>query len=227
MRILFAEDEMDLNHIVTKSLEEEKYSVDSCTDGQEAIDCFSAAEYDVVILDVMMPQKDGYEVLKEIRSQNSRVPVLFLTAKDAIEERVRGLDAGANDYLVKPFSLEELLARVRALTRSGHAHAADTKLSCADLTMDVASHTVRRGNTEIELTSKEYQLLEYLLYNQGNVLSRRKIEDHIWNFDYEGGTNVVDVYIRYLRQKIDKGFDKKLIHTKRGVGYVLMDESSL
>ena len=223
MRILFAEDEKDLNSVVTEALKEEQYSVDSCFDGQEALDCFAAAEYDAVILDVMMPGKDGYEVLKEIRRRNTAVPVLFLTARDAVKDRVRGLDAGANDYLVKPFSLEELLARIRAMTRKGHEHAAGTILTCGDLSMDVAAHVVRRGGRQIELTAKEYQLLEYLLYNQGVVLSRRKIEDHIWNFDYEGGTNVVDVYIRYLRQKIDKDFEKKLIRTKRGVGYVLME----
>lgn len=224
MRILFAEDEPDLNRVVTRALLEERYLVDSCRDGQEALDCFLAAEYDVVILDVMMPGKDGYEVLKEIRRQDGKIPVLFLTARDAIEDRVKGLDAGANDYLVKPFSLEELLARVRVLTRSGHRYASDTTLTCKDLVMDVASHTVRRAGQEITLTAKEYQLLEYLLYNKGTVLSRRQIEDHIWNFDYEGGTNVVDVYIRYLRQKVDRDFDEKLIQTKRGAGYVLTDE---
>ena len=223
MRILFAEDEPDMNRVVTRALLDERYLVDSCRDGREAVDCFLAAEYDVVILDVMMPGKDGYEVLNEIRRHDGKVPVLFLTARDAIADRVKGLDAGANDYLVKPFSLEELLARVRVLARSGHRHASDTTLTCGDLVMDVAAHTVHRAGQEITLTAKEYQLLEYLLYNKGTVLSRRQIEDHIWNFDYEGGTNVVDVYIRYLRRKIDRDFDVKLIRTKRGVGYVVTD----
>ena len=225
MRILYAEDEKDLNHIVTKALQEERFLVDSCFDGEEAIDCLQTAEYDAVILDVMMPKKDGYDVLKAIRSKKESVPVLFLTAKDAIEERVRGLDAGANDYLVKPFSLEELLARVRVLTRTKH-DTQDHLLRAADLTLDTVSHEVRRDGKVIDLTAKEYQLLEYLMYNQGKIVSRTQIEYHIWNFDYEGGTNVVDVYIRYLRQKIDKPFDQKLIRTKRGIGYMLTGEKA-
>lgn len=225
MRILYAEDETDLNHIVTKALREEQFSVDSCFDGEEAIDCLRTAEYDAIILDVMMPKKDGYDVLKVIRNQKRQVPVLFLTAKDAVEERVRGLDAGANDYLVKPFSLEELLARVRVLTRTKHETQSNV-LKAADLSLDTVSHEVRRDGKRIDLTAKEYQLLEYLMYNQGKIVSRAQIEDHIWNFDYEGGTNVVDVYIRYLRQKIDKPFDQKLIRTKRGIGYMLTGDEA-
>ncbi|MCR5667213.1 MAG: response regulator transcription factor [Eubacterium sp.] len=223
MRILYAEDEKDLNEVVTKTLQDEHYMVDSCFDGQEAIDCLSCAEYDAVILDVMMPIKDGYDVLKVIKEQSPGTPVLFLTAKDAVEERVRGLDAGANDYLVKPFSLEELVARVRVMTRLYH-NAPSSVLKVADLEIDTSSHRVKRAGVEIELTAKEYQLLEYLAYNQGKVLSRTKIEDHIWDFDYEGGTNVVDVYIRYLRQKIDEGHELKLIRTKRGAGYLITGE---
>lgn len=225
MRILYAEDETDLNGIVTKALEAERFVVDSCFDGEEAIDCLDVAEYDAAILDVMMPKKDGYDVLKFIREKYPTLPVLFLTAKDAVEERVRGLDAGANDYLVKPFSLDELTARVRVMTRVSHR--VDTNiLRVADLELDTSSHVVKRAGKEIELTAKEYQLLEYLMYNEGKVLSRTRIEDHIWNYDYEGGTNVVDVYISYLRVKIDKGHDQKLIHTKRGVGYILSGEKA-
>ncbi len=223
MRILYAEDEEDMNRIVTEALREEKYLVDSCRNGQDAIDCLETSEYDAVILDVMMPIRDGYDVLKVIRQKKPETPVLFLTAKDAVEERVQGLDAGANDYLVKPFSLDELMARVRVMTRHNHALSSSI-LRCGDLELDPGAHVVKRGGRVMDLTAKEYQLLEYMMYNKGVVLSRSRIEDHIWDYSYVGGTNVVDVYIGYLRQKIDKDFDKKLIKTKRGMGYLLTDE---
>lgn len=223
MRLLFAEDERDLNHILTKKLTEEGYSVDSCFDGEEALDFLLSADYDGVILDVMMPKKDGFEVLKEMHEEGIDAPVLFLTARDSIQDRVHGLDIGASDYLVKPFSMEELLARVRALTRR-NVESKSSVLTAGDLTMDTASHTVTRAGNQIDLSAKEYALLKYLLHNKNLVLSRETIEDHIWNFDYEGGTNVVDVYIRYLRKKIDDGYDTKLIGTVRGVGYVLRCE---
>lgn len=223
MRVLIAEDEQDLNFIVSSKLKESGYSVDSCLDGKEAILYLSSAEYDVVILDIMMPGADGFKVLEKIRSDGKATPVLFLTARDSIQDRVRGLDAGANDYLVKPFSLEELLARVRVLTRSAHGSVQNV-LTADDLTMDIGSREVTRGGKRIELSSKEYQLLEYLLHNKGIVLSREKIENHIWNFDYEGGTNVVDVYISYLRKKIDGAGTKKLLRTVRGVGYVIRED---
>lgn len=223
MRLLFAEDERDLNNILTKKLTEEGYSVDSCFDGEEALDFLLSADYDGVILDVMMPKKDGFEVLKEMHEEGIDAPVLFLTARDSIQDRVHGLDIGASDYLVKPFSMEELLARVRALTRR-NVESKSSVLTAGDLTMDTASHTVTRAGNQIDLSAKEYALLKYLLHNKNLVLSRETIEDHIWNFDYEGGTNVVDVYIRYLRKKIDDGYDTKLIGTVRGVGYVLRCE---
>lgn len=223
MRLLFAEDERDLNNILTKKLTEEGYSVDSCYDGEEALDFLLSADYDGVILDVMMPKKDGFEVLKEMHEEGIDAPVLFLTARDSIQDRVHGLDIGASDYLVKPFSMEELLARVRALTRR-NVESKSSVLTACDLTMDTASHTVTRAGNQIDLSAKEYALLKYLLHNKNLVLSRETIEDHIWNFDYEGGTNVVDVYIRYLRKKIDDGYDTKLIGTVRGVGYVLRCE---
>ena len=225
MRLLYAEDEEDLNRIVTKKLTEEGFSVDSCFDGSEAIDNIQFTEYDAVILDIMMPHSDGYAVLKELRKLKKNTPVLFLTARDSIEDRVTGLDSGANDYLVKPFSFEELLARIRVLTREKH-NITENILSIGDLELNLSSHIVTRGGTEINLTSKEYQLLEYLLYNKEKVLSREKIENHIWNYDYEGGTNVIDVYIRYLRKKIDDGFPTKLIHTVRGAGYVIREENN-
>ena len=220
MRILFAEDEADLNRIVTARLTEEGYSVDACTDGAEAIDCLDAAEYDAVILDIMMPKADGFTVLKHLRDQGKMTPVLFLTARDAVSDRVKGLDMGANDYLIKPFSFDELKARIRVMTRTVFGEKSNL-LTLDDLEMDLAAHIVKRAGKAIDLSAKEYALLEYLMHNTGVVLSREKIEDHIWNFDYEGGTNVVDVYISYLRKKIDGGFDTKLIHTVRGSGYVL------
>lgn len=225
MRLLYAEDEEDLNKVVTKKLTEEGFSVDSCFDGREAIDNVQFTEYDAAILDIMMPHADGFAVLKELRKLKKNTPVLFLTARDSIEDRVTGLDSGANDYLVKPFSFEELLARIRVLTREKH-NLTENILSIADLSLNLSSHTVTRGGAEINLTSKEYQLLEYLLYNKEKVLSREKIENHIWNYDYEGGTNVIDVYIRYLRKKIDDGFPTKLIHTVRGTGYVIREENN-
>ncbi len=223
MRILFAEDERDLNDIITKKLVSEGYSVDSVYDGEEAMDILSYTDYDAIILDIMMPKADGFAVLRALRGAGKNTPVLFLTARDSVQDRVAGLDSGANDYLVKPFSVEELLARIRAMTRTAFG-VADSLISVGDLTMDSAAKIVKRDGKEIPLSAKEYALLEYLMHNRGIVLSREKIENHIWNFDYEGGTNVVDVYISYLRKKIDEGHDKKLIHTVRGRGYVLREE---
>jgi DNA-binding response OmpR family regulator len=223
MRILVAEDERDLNSIVSRKLAAEGYSVDSFFDGDEAIAALRVANYDAVVLDINMPKADGFAVLRSLRAAGKTTPVLFLTARDSIEDRVRGLDAGANDYLVKPFSLAELLARIRAMTRAASAMASNV-LSLADLTMDLDAHIVMRAGQEITLSPKEYALLECLLRNKGHVLSRKQIQDSLWNFDYEGGTNVVDVYIRYLRKKIDEGFATKLIQTVRGAGYVMREE---
>ncbi len=222
MRILLAEDERDLNEIIVRKLTAEGYSVDACFDGEEAAGILSYTDYDAVILDIMMPGADGFSVLRRLRDAGKTTPVLFLTARDAVADRVKGLDSGANDYLVKPFSLDELCARVRAMTRASYGRVSNV-LRAGDLTLDCASHQVTRGGEEIALSAKEYALLEYMMYNKGVVLSREKIEDHIWNFDYEGGTNVVDVYIRYLRKKIDDGHGEKLIHTVRGSGYVLRE----
>ena len=224
MRILIAEDQKDLNKVLTKKLTAEGYSVDSCFDGEEALDFLNMAQYDGVILDIMMPRLDGLSVVKHMRASGDAAPVLFLTARDSVEEKVRGLDLGANDYLVKPFSFEELMARVRALTRKSTAENSPVYEIC-DLRLDTGSHSVTRSDKKIKLSAKEFALLEYLLRNKGQVLSREKIENNLWNFDYEGGTNAVDVYIRYLRKKIDEDFSPRLIHTVRGVGYVLKDES--
>ena len=182
MRILLAEDEQDLNRIITQKLGSDGYSVDSCYDGKEAMELLSCAEYDAIILDIMMPKADGYEVLRKLRSSGTSTPVLFLTARDAVSDRVKGLDSGANDYLVKPFSFEELSARLRVMLRTSFGVTSNV-LSLADLTMDCTAHVVKRGGKEISLSAKEYELLEYMLHNQGIVLSREKIEDHIWNFD--------------------------------------------
>ncbi len=224
MRILLAEDERDLNRIITQKLTSDGYSVDSCFDGLEAIDILAYTDYDAIILDIMMPKADGYAVLQDLRSKGKATPVLFLTAKDAVADRVRGLDSGANDYLVKPFSFEELSARIRVMTRTVFGMS-NNLLTVSDLTLDCAKQIVKRAEKEILLSAKEYALLEYLMHNKGIILSREKIEDHIWNFDYEGGTNVVDVYISYLRKKIDEGHEEKLIHTIRGRGYVLRGDS--
>lgn len=220
MRILFAEDEKSLNKIITKQLKASGYSVDSCFDGGEAYDLITMTDYDAAIFDVMMPVMNGFDLVKKIRAKGIDVPVLFLTARDSIEDRVTGLDIGADDYLVKPFSFDELSARLRVMTRKKYGKKTGV-ITIDDLSIDTASMHVERAGKNISLSAKEYELLRYLAMNKGVVLSRGKIEDHIWNYDYEGGTNVVDVYIRYLRKKIDDGFDKKLIHTVRGAGYVI------
>ncbi|MBS5931908.1 MAG: response regulator transcription factor [Clostridiales bacterium] len=225
MRILVVEDERDLNSIIVKRLNKVGYSVDSCYDGEEALDYMRLGEYDVILLDIMLPKMNGLDVVRTLRKKRDKTPVLLLTAKDAIEDRVIGLDSGADDYLVKPFAFEELLARVRVLTRRSIEEVTNV-FSVANLSVDCDTRIVKRGETVIPLSSKEFSVLEYLIRNQGIVLSRAKIEQHIWNFDYEGGSNVIDVYIRYLRKKIDQDFEPKLIHTIRGAGYVLRDEAS-
>lgn len=223
MRILIAEDERDLNAILKKKMENEGYSADCCFDGEDALYYLEQAEYDAVIMDVMMPKLDGFNVVEKYRKSGGKAPVLFLTARDSIEDRVQGLDIGANDYLVKPFSFAELMARIRAMTRTSTGVVSNV-FTAGDLTVDISAKLVKRGDKTITLSSKEFALLEYMIKNKGRVLSREQIENNIYNFDREGGTNVVDVYIRYLRKKIDEGFDSRLIHTVRGSGYVLREE---
>ena len=222
MRILLAEDEKNLNDIIVKTLKKEHYTIDYCFNGEEALDYLRFAEYDAILLDIMMPKKSGLEVLKALRKEGNNVPVLLLTAKDNIEDRVKGLDAGADDYLVKPFAIDELLARIRALLRRRSGRS-DHRYTIANLIVDIDARTVYRDDQEIKLSSKEFSILEYLISNQGIVLTRDKIEQHIWNYEYEGASNVVDVYIRYLRKKIDDNYSPKLIHTIRGTGYVLKE----
>ena len=223
MRILVVEDEQSLNRIITKRLEKEGYSVDSCCDGEDALAFLDMGEFDAVILDIMIPKIDGFGVLQAIRAKKLEVPVLFLTARDSIDDRVKGLDAGADDYLIKPFAFDELLARLRVMIRKKAGNVTNI-FEIADLKVDINSHRVWRNCDEISLSAKEFDVLEYLIRNKDIVLSREKIESHIWNFDYSGGSNVIDVYIRYLRKKIDDPYEKKLIHTIRGAGYVLREE---
>lgn len=222
MRILVAEDDIDLNEIIVKKLRAEGYAVDSCYTGLEVLDYLNSVQYDVAVLDIMMPEMDGLEAVRRMRANKNLTPVIFLTARDTIADKVKGLDMGANDYLVKPFSFDELTARIRAATRATVGNATNV-YTLADLSLDVDAHIVKRGEVEIKLTAKEYALLEFLLRNKNKILSRQKIEDNIWNYDYEGGTNVVDVYITYLRKKLDEDYPVKLIHTVRGIGYVMKE----
>ena len=220
MRLLIAEDERNLNRIITTQLKNSGYTVDSCFDGQEALDYIAVTEYDAIILDIMMPKADGFAVLQQMREKGVDTPVLFLTARDSIADRVSGLDMGADDYMTKPFAFEELLARVRVLVRKKAGNKTNT-YTLADLTLDAQSRLVKRGETEIALSSKEFAILEYLITNKNTVLSRETLEKNIWGYEYDGASNMIDVYIRYLRKKIDEGFEPKLIHTVRGAGYVL------
>ena len=220
MRLLVVEDEKKLNELITKKLKKEYYGVDSCFDGEEAIRYVEGTEYDAVILDIMLPKLDGFEVIKRIRAKKNKVPILLLTARDNIDDKVKGLDYGADDYLVKPFIFEELMARIRVLLRRNSGNA-DNVVTIANLKVDLDAKTVFRDDLLIKLSGREYSILEYLIRNKGKILSRERIEDHIWNYDYEGGTNVIDVYIRYLRKKIDDSYTPKLIHSVRGLGYVL------
>lgn len=226
MRILLVEDEQSLRKVVQRRLEQENYGVDSTGDGLDAMSYIDAGSYDCILLDIMLPGANGLEILQYLRNKKITTPVLLLTAKDSIQDRVKGLDTGADDYLTKPFSLEELSARVRALLRRGTEDKSPV-LTVSDLTMDIAARRVFRGDTEIELTSKEYALLEYMMRNAGQVLTREQIVEHVWNFEYEYDSNIVDVYMRYLRRKIDAPFPQKLLHTIRGHGYTIrMEETS-
>jgi len=224
MRILVVEDEKNLNRLIAEAMEDEGYSVDRCFNGLEAMEFMDCAKYDVMILDILMPRMSGLELVKKIRGRGDSTPVVFLTSLDSVEDRVAGLDGGGDYYLVKPFVMEELTAVVRVLARKS-TDSRSNELSVADLTLNMTSQQAVRAGQEISLTPKEYALLEYMMRNKGIVLSREMIEDNLWNFDYEGGTNVVDVYVSFLRKKIDTGFDKKLIHTVWGTGWVMKEEN--
>ncbi|MEJ2068435.1 MAG: response regulator transcription factor [Deltaproteobacteria bacterium] len=220
MRILIVEDEAKVASFIKRGLEEEHYAVDIAEDGKEAVSLVDSYDYDLAILDIMLPEMDGLSVLSHIRNVGKTTPVILLTAKDLVEDKVKGLDMGADDYITKPFAFEELLARIRVLLRRGKPEES-LKLSIADLVLDPITHKVARDNREISLTAKEYSLLEYLMRNQGRVLTRTMISEHVWDIKHDTFTNVIDVYVNYLRNKIDKGFSKKLLHTVRGVGYKL------
>ena len=222
MRILVVEDEKHLNRIISEAMEDEGYSVDSCFNGADALEYALSAKYDVMILDIMLPKLDGLELVRRLRRRGDATPVLFLTARDSVADKVEGLESGGDYYLTKPFDFQELLAVVHVMTRKYTGNRSNI-YTIADLTLDTAAKTVVRAGKNIELTQKEFSLLEYMVQNRSVVLSREMIENNLWNYDYEGGTNVVDVYVGYLRKKMDTGFDKKLIHTVWGTGWVLKE----
>ncbi len=219
MKILIVEDEKKVANFVRKGLQEEGYAVDVANNGEDGLALATSVPYDLIILDIYLPKLDGIQVLTKAREQKVATPILLLTVRATIEDKVLGLNAGADDYLTKPFAFEELLARVRALLR--RRGDADTFLRVGDLVLDPVRRTVTRGTRRIDLTAKEFSLLEYLMRNAERVLTRTMIIEHIWNYDFDNETNVVDVYVNYLRRKIDDGSDKKLIHTIRGVGYMM------
>jgi heavy metal response regulator len=220
MRILLVEDEERIAAFITRGLKEERYTVDVARDGAEALEFALAAEYDLIILDVRLPVYDGFTVCRELRKRGNSTPILMLTARDTVDDRVRGLDAGADDYLVKPFAFKELLARLRALARRPPA-VQDQTLRVENLALDTRSHEARRAEQLIELSAREYRLLEFLMRHPGQVLTRTQIAEQVWGYDFDANSNVVDVYIRYLRRKVDDAFEPKLIQTVRGVGYKL------
>ena len=222
MRILVIEDEAKVASFIRRGLEAEGYRVDIAPDGEVGLTRAFDHEYDLIVLDVMLPKRDGLDVLREMRKHKLRVPVLMLTARDTVADKVAGLDRGADDYLTKPFAFEELLARMRALLRRGGPLSPST-LSVANLKLDLVSRQVTRAGTRIALTAKEFALLEFFLRHPGRVLSRALIAQHVWGVDFDTFTNVIDVYVNYLRKKIDAGFPTKLIHTVRGVGYVIKE----
>lgn len=223
MRLLVVEDEKHLNKTLTERLTKIGYTVDSCFDGEDALYYIENTQYDGIILDVMMPKLNGFEVLRIIRENRNLTPVLMLTAKDSDEDIISGLDIGANDYLTKPFSFDILCARIRAMLRVKE-NVTGSIIEIADLSLDTATRMVKRGDTIIELSSKEYSVLEYLMRNKGIVLSKEKIEENIWNYEYEGVSDVIKVYIHHLRKKIDDNFEKKLLHTIKNVGYVIKED---
>lgn len=223
MRVLLVEDEPRVAGFIAKGLREQSYAVDIAPDGEQALYCAEVNPYDLVILDVMLPVKDGYAVCRQLRSKGLRTPILMLTARDSVDDRVAGLDCGADDYLAKPFDFKELLARLRALLRRSSEIRPEV-LRVADLKLDTASHAASRAGKSVSLTAKEYALLEFLVLNQNRVVNRERIAQHVWDENFDPFSNLIDVYIRRLRAKIDTGFERPLIHTRRGEGYMLTAE---
>jgi len=221
MRILVIEDEKKIAGFIKRGLKEEGYAVDTAADGDEGYGLASVNDYDLILLDIMLPKCDGVTLCKKLRTDKIETPIIMLTAKTTVQNKVTGLDAGANDYITKPFAFEELLARIRVLLRKTQQPA--TRLQVADLVLDLLSHKVTRADRDISLSSREFALLEYLMRSAGAVVTRTMISEHVWDIDFDTSTNVIDVYINYLRNKIDAGFDKKLIQTIRGRGYMLKD----
>ena len=225
MRVLIVEDEVQIADFICRGLSEQGYAVDVAYDGDEALDWADIAQFDVIILDVMLPARSGIEVCRTLRGRGIRTPILMLTARDAVEDRVRGLDSGADDYLVKPFAFAELLARLRAVTRREPA-ALEVVLQIGDLILDTTTREVSRQGMPVELTAKEYSILEFLMRHPNQVLTRTMIAEHVWNYNFDNATNVIDVHIRNLRRKIDDAFPAKLIQTARGAGYRISDRHS-
>ncbi len=223
MRILVVEDEKKIASFIKRGLKEQGYAVDLAYTGDDGLFMALEDEYDLIVLDIMLPGKDGMFVCRQIRKKKKSVPILILTARDAVEDKVNGLDSGADDYLTKPFEFAEFLARVRALTRRSQGNLT-TKLKIGDLELDQVTREVKRGGKKIDLTATEYALLEYLMLNAGHVVTRTMISEHVWNDSFDTFTNVINVYINYLRNKVDNGFDKKLIRSVRGRGYMISDE---
>jgi heavy metal response regulator len=222
MRVLVVEDEKKTASFVRKALQTEGFAVDACHNGDDALAVAKTTPFDVIVLDIMLPGRDGLSVLRQLREQRNATPILLLSARGEVNERVEGLDAGADDYLPKPFELAELVARVRALTRRSGDNKS-TVLRVADLTLDTVTHRAQRGGMDIELTAREYRLLEFLMHSPGRLCGRMMILEKVWDYDFVPGTNLVDVYIKRLREKIDANFEPKLLHTVRGAGYVLKE----
>lgn len=223
MKILVVEDERDLNNIITKFLKKNNFVVDCAFDGEEALDYLDYSTYDLILLDIMMPKLDGYNVIEILRKRNNDTPVLVLTAKDEVEDKVKGLNVGADDYVVKPFNFDEVLARVRAMIRRRFGNVSN-ELRIDDLVIDTTKKLVTRNGKDIDLTAKEYEILEYLVQNKGTILTRDKIRENIWDFDYDGESNIIDVLIKNIRKKIEYPNSKQIIFTKRGLGYVAKEE---
>lgn len=223
MKILVVEDEKDLNRVITKHLKKNNYSVDSCFDGEQVLDYVLYGEYDLIITDIMMPKVDGYQFIKQLRNKKNTTPVIMLTAKDSLDDKILGLDSGADDYIVKPFEFDELLARIRVLMRRNYGFATNI-IQVDDVVLDISKKQVTRSGESIVLTGKEYEVLEYLFKNKTGIISREQILNHVWDYDYEGVSNIIDVIVKNIRKKLDVGSKKPIIHTKRGLGYFVKED---